>query len=246
MNYSQYSIAELIEGFVFNSDSNSYNCIFCGDSTKIGYIYQIDNQLMDAKRYIEEHLEQEHKTVFHELIGLNKRLTGLTDSQKNILQLLFEGKSDQEIASDQGLGSSSTVRQHRFKLREKVKQAKLFLAIMELVDKRGEDKQFASIHKEATMVDERWVITVEEEKKVLESFVDDLTGRIKQFPRKEKRKIVILKYILNSFSEGESYTEKEVNEKIKEFYDDFATVRRYLIEYGFLFRNKDGSTYWKN
>jgi len=34
-----------------------------------------------------------------------------------------------------------------------------------------------------------------------------------------------------------------VNEIIKSLIDDYVTVRRYLIEYGFMDRNKDGSEY---
>ena len=40
------------------------------------------------------------------------------------------------------------------------------------------------------------------------------------------------------------YTEKELNTILVESFDDYVTIRRYLIEYGFLDRKKDGSRYW--
>ena len=42
------------------------------------------------------------------------------------------------------------------------------------------------------------------------------------------------------------YTEKELNEKIKELYDDFATMRRYLVDYKFVIRDDYGKNYQLN
>ncbi len=62
--------------------------------------------------------------------------------------------------------------------------------------------------------------------------------RLKTFPAKEKKKIVVLKKISEQFENKRRYLEKEVNEVIKGIFDDFATIRRYLIEYGFMEKNK--------
>ena len=43
---------------------------------------------------------------------------------------------------------------------------------------------------------------------------------------------------------NKEYKEMEVNKIIKPIFDDFVTVRRYLIEYGFMERAKDCSRYW--
>jgi hypothetical protein len=53
----------------------------------------------------------------------------------------------------------------------------------------------------------------------------------------------VLREIVNRFDKERSYNEKEVNEVLKPVFDDFATIRRYLIEYGFMERNPDGSCY---
>ena len=68
-------------------------------------------------------------------------------------------------------------------------------------------------------------------------------GRLLQFPAREKRKIVVLGHIAQRFETGRRYTEKEVNGLID--FPDHATVRRYLIEYGFLARSQDCSQYWR-
>ena len=96
------------------------------------------------------------------------------------------------------------------------------------------------------MVDERYVITEEENQKILENVFYSLEPlKLKVFSKKEKKKIVILRQVAAQFESGRTYTEREVNAILKEIWDDFATMRRYLIEYGYLDRTTDGSSYWK-
>ncbi|WP_434060193.1 DUF2087 domain-containing protein [Peribacillus simplex] len=47
-----------------------------------------------------------------------------------------------------------------------------------------------------------------------------------------------------NFQKGKYYTEKEVNEVLKDIFDDFVMIRRYLIDYKLLNRNKEGTRYW--
>lgn len=75
-------------------------------------------------------------------------------------------------------------------------------------------------------------------------FKEGLDGRLSEFPRKEKRKIIILRHLLQRFERGRQYTEQEVNERLAVAFDDYATLRRYLIIYGFMDRQEDGRAYW--
>ena len=61
---------------------------------------------------------------------------------------------------------------------------------------------------------------------------------------REKRKIVVLRKIAALFQPGEKYSEIQINTMLKEVFADFATIRRYLIEYGFMERTKDCKEYW--
>jgi len=91
------------------------------------------------------------------------------------------------------------------------------------------------------------VISPEEEKKILSNlFESDEPLRLKLFSPKEKKKIVILRRISKEFSAGRDYSEKEVNELLKAIYPDFATLRRALIDYGYLTRTPDGRVYRKS
>ncbi|MNW69193.1 hypothetical protein D3C74_481460 [compost metagenome] len=49
---------------------------------------------------------------------------------------------------------------------------------------------------------------------------------------------------MSRFDAKKKYSEKEVNEILRTVDSDYATLRRYLIEYGFIDRKDDGSLYW--
>jgi hypothetical protein len=90
----------------------------------------------------------------------------------------------------------------------------------------------------------KYDITDKEREKVIKTYLNE--GKLHTFPSKEKRKFIILEYIIESFDLEKVYTEKEVNEVLNTLYDDFATIRRYLIDYKFLTRSKDGMEYQVN
>jgi hypothetical protein len=84
--------------------------------------------------------------------------------------------------------------------------------------------------------------------KVLATFLN-ADGTIRQVPnsRTQMAKFrVVLEYILAAFETGVVYTEKEVNGILRRFNEDFAGLRRDLIDAGMLARERDGSKYWRS
>lgn len=232
---------ELKQGFI--EQDKEYICLLCGKKIEKGIIYPVDNCLYEASRYIEKHIEQVHYSVFDYLISLDKKLTGLTDHQNNLLKLFYQGKGDQEIQKELGIGSSSTIRNHRFVLKEKERQAKVFLALMDLLKERDEHAPaIVEIHKNAKMIDDRYRVTKTENEEVLRKYFKD--GKLTTFSMKEKNKIIVLREIIKQFDPNKVYSEKEVNIVLGNLFEDFVTLRRYLIEYGFFDRHSDGSQYW--
>lgn len=61
-------------------------------------------------------------------------------------------------------------------------------------------------------------------------------GSIKQLPAQEKKFVAILKYLLEQFELGKAYPEKELNEIIARFHEDYATIRRGFIEFKMMTR----------
>ncbi len=230
---------ELKQGFIFRQ--NKYTCLICGKEFEKGYIYKMEEQFADAETAMKVHIDEEHEGAFQFLLNLDKRLTGLSEQQKKLLLLMYEGKTDEEIAKTLEL-SSSTVRNHRFSLREKEKQARLFSAVMEMAEERLPRKQkLISNNKGVTMTEERYVMT-ENEKVVKNYFNPD--GTLKILPPKEKKRLIILRKIAELFDETRKYSESEVNEILIPIYEDHVQIRRNMIEYGFMDRLPDGSAYW--
>lgn len=63
-------------------------------------------------------------------------------------------------------------------------------------------------------------------------------------PKKEKNKIPVLQIVLEMLKEKSlEFTEKELNEAIKEIYPDYSLIRRYLVDYKFLERDNYGKMY---
>ncbi len=239
------SLTEIKQGFVLDRESQVYICLVCGKSFEQGRIYSIDSELYEAGKAVSLHIRDEHGSMFQVLLGFDKEYTGFTDHQKKLLMYFFHGYNDKEITAELG-GSASTIRNYRFNFREKEKQAKILLAILELLREQSDKKEkFINFNRTARMVDERYAVTEAEYEKILQMyFPEGLDGPLELFPKKEKRKLVILQHLSKRFELNRIYTEKEVNEILKGAYDDYVTLRRYLIEYGFLERKEDGSAYW--
>src|SRR6185436_179867 len=84
----------------------------------------------------------------------------------------------------------------------------------------------------------------EDVRKVLKTYLN-ADGTIKQLPQEGKKMLVILNFILAAFAFDTNYTEKEVNTILRRFHVDTATLRRNLIDYGFMARESDGTKYWR-
>jgi hypothetical protein len=78
----------------------------------------------------------------------------------------------------------------------------------------------------------------------LETFMPD--GKLTAFPLKQAQLLVFLDTVSARFDAEKQYTERQVNVVLAEITDDFATLRRDLVDYGYLSRTSDGSVYHKN
>ncbi len=82
------------------------------------------------------------------------------------------------------------------------------------------------------------------DRKVINTFCDS-DGRIRQFPAQRKKFEAILRYVLKAFEPGVRYSEKQVNEILKNYSDDVASLRRGFIDYKMMQRETGGSEYWR-
>jgi hypothetical protein len=77
--------------------------------------------------------------------------------------------------------------------------------------------------------------------RILRIFVRD--GRLVQIPAVHSKRLVVLDWLAGMFEPGQAYAEKEVNEILGGVHDDYAALRRYLVDEEFLHR-RDGF-YWR-
>ena len=236
------TIDELINGYVYGylynwgacDKTKGYICLFCNKGFDEDDVYTVGKLTVNAKKAVRLHIGKEHGHIFRNLLAFDKNKTGLTDTQKEFLECYYSGLNDQEIAEKMNI-SASTVRYQRFNFKEKVKQAKMILALSELLERELE----------------LWgdsVKPVDENQKMLETLFESLSPLVlKTFDfkkKKDEKRNLIMKTIIKQFEEGKKYTEKEVNVILKEIYDDYATIRRSLVDYGFMERTSDCREYW--
>ncbi len=77
--------------------------------------------------------------------------------------------------------------------------------------------------------------------RILRIFVRD--GTLVQIPAVHSKRLVVLDWLAGLFEPGQAYVEKDVNELLSAVHPDYAALRRYLVDDGFLHR-RDGF-YWR-
>ncbi|HKA05600.1 MAG TPA: DUF2087 domain-containing protein [Acidimicrobiales bacterium] len=77
--------------------------------------------------------------------------------------------------------------------------------------------------------------------KVLRSFVRD--GRLTRIPTSRSKRLVVLDRLAQDFEPGRRYPERTVNVMLARWHPDTASLRRYLVDEGFLTR--EAGEYWR-
>jgi hypothetical protein len=249
MNHSDTGadLGALIDGFRRDAAEGVYRCLYCEHAFTEGMIYEVADGRADARMAVARHVAQAHGGPFAAL--LKRGTAGLPAVQEKVLQLLYEGNTDDEIAKALGGKSASTVRNHRFTLRRRESEARAFLALSILLDRRRPGTpRFVEYPAAVAGLDERAVVSEAEAKAVEARNLEVLAGgglRLTGWPKRQKDKLVLLRRIAGLFEAGRSYTETEVNAILGPVWHDYVDIRRYLIEYRFLDRMSDCSQYWR-
>jgi hypothetical protein len=81
----------------------------------------------------------------------------------------------------------------------------------------------------------------EDEEHVLKTFFRN--GRLTEIPMKRSKRRIVLERVALEFEPGRRYDEKEVNAIVGAFFTDHASLRRYLVDEGFL--DRDHGEYWR-
>lgn len=82
----------------------------------------------------------------------------------------------------------------------------------------------------------------EDEARVLRTYLR--AGRLTRVPAQRAKKLVVLDRLAQEFDVGLRYSERQVNAILRRFHPDVASLRRYLVDEGFLDR-EPGGDYWR-
>jgi len=76
--------------------------------------------------------------------------------------------------------------------------------------------------------------------RILASFIVD--GRIQKIPEAHTKRQVVLQWVLDQI-EDRRYKEREISDILERYFDDYATLRRELINHRMM--KREGGIYWK-
>jgi hypothetical protein len=89
---------------------------------------------------------------------------------------------------------------------------------------------------EPALIDDGSEPARKEDDAVVRAFFDG--PRLRQIPASRKKRVIVMRRLLERFGPDRSYPESEVNELLREAHDDVATLRRELVDYGFMIRDR--------
>lgn len=189
---------------------------------------------MKAKELVPIQLEK--------IVNYHKALADPT--RLRLLLLLSQGEMHGQALAEKLNLSQPTVTHHAAKLREAAlikerrdKNTVYFKLNPEFISSGAEASLQFIFSKGARNMEEKSPENSLKESVLRNFFSKD--GRLRQIPAQYKKKLIALQYMVEKLEPGVVYTEKEINEFIKQFHEDFATIRREFIMHQFMYREND-------
>lgn len=176
------------------------------------------------------------------IVNYHKALADPT--RLRLLLLLSQGEMHGQALAEKLNLSQPTVTHHAAKLREAAlikerrdKNTVYFKLNPEFISSGAEASLQFIFSKGARNMEEKSPENSLKESVLRNFFSKD--GRLRQIPAQYKKKLIALQYMVEKLEPGVVYSEKEINEFIKQFHEDFATIRREFIMHQFMYRAND-------
>ncbi|KAF6574254.1 DUF2087 domain-containing protein [Paenibacillus sp. SEL3] len=161
-----------------------------------------------------------------------------------ILLLLSRGEMHGQALAKKLNLSQPTVTHHASKLREtglikerRDKNTVYFTLNPELIRQHAE-ATVRFIFEKGEGEEEMSELNETLEASVLRNFFSK-DGKLRQIPAQYKKKLIVLQMLAEKLEPGRMYPERELNEWIKQYHEDFATIRRELIMHQFMYRERE-------
>ncbi|WCM63326.1 metalloregulator ArsR/SmtB family transcription factor [Paenibacillus polymyxa] len=176
------------------------------------------------------------------MVNYHKALADPT--RMRILLLLSRGEMHGQALAKKLNLSQPTVTHHASKLREaglikerRDKNTVYFTLNPELIRQHAE-ATVRFIFEKGEGEEEMSELNETLEASVLRNFFSK-DGKLRQIPAQYKKKLIVLQMLAEKLEPGRMYPERELNEWIKRYHEDFATIRRELIMHQFMYRERE-------
>ncbi|OBY78224.1 ArsR family transcriptional regulator [Paenibacillus sp. KS1] len=162
-----------------------------------------------------------------------------------MLILLAEGERNGQVLAEKLSVTPATITHHAAKLREaslineRREKNTIYFSLNDYLLKNNAAAAINLIYRGA---DGGIGMLNEEQKRLRDSVIRNFfskEGKLKNIPSQLKKKLIILEHMVTNLEAGRRYSEKEINEYIMTYHEDFATIRREFIMHQFLFREKE-------
>lgn len=159
-----------------------------------------------------------------------------------ILILLADGELNGQILAEKLSVTPATITHHAAKLREaslineRRDKNTIYFSLNHYFIKNSASATENLIYRN----DKGGLTSMEDEhKRIKESVIKNFftnEGKLNNIPVQLKKKLIVLELMVSKLEMGRPYSEKEINEFIKTFHSDFATIRREFIMHQFMYR----------
>lgn len=184
-------------------------------------------------------------TYTDELLGFFKALADA--NRLKIIGLLSQQELTVEQLAEMLNLSSSTVSHHLAKLTKAglvSARAESYYNVYRLEVRTLEDMARRLLAKETLPAVASDVDLNAYDRKVLNNYsLPD--GRLKAIPLQQKKLLAVLRYVVREFEPNVRYSEKQINKVLARFHEDYARLRRELVEFRFMDRKGGGGDYWR-
>ncbi|MGO4110592.1 metalloregulator ArsR/SmtB family transcription factor [Paenibacillus sp. YAF4_2] len=164
-----------------------------------------------------------------------------------LLILLAEGELNGQVLAEKLGVTPATVTHHAAKLREaslineRRDKNTIYFSLNDYFIKNGSNATANLIYRQTSRKGEAEELNEDLERmkqSVIKNFFT-AAGKLKSIPAQLKKKLIVLEHIVSKLEKERKYTEKELNEFIKGYHEDFATLRREFIMHQFMFRQNE-------
>ncbi|MCR8644630.1 metalloregulator ArsR/SmtB family transcription factor [Paenibacillus sp. N1-5-1-14] len=166
-----------------------------------------------------------------------------------MLILLADGESSGQMLAEKLSVTPATITHHAAKLREaslineRREKNTIYFTLNDYFIKNNAMATANLIYRKTALTgDEDMLDNQDQNERMRTSVLNNFytaAGKLKHIPAQYKKKLIALEYMVMKLEKGKKYPEKELNEFIKTFHEDFATIRREFIMHQFMFRENE-------